>query len=208
MLNSRGEMTERDVREKSIAITEKLTGLTVYRQAVRILSYIDYNHEVITRYLIKRAWRDGKEVFAPKCVGKEMRFIRIKGFEDLKPGFKGIPEPVWDEMEVFKDKSSKRLLNSEDDGENDEAQGLLDDGTLMIMPGVAFDRSLHRIGYGGGYYDRFLTSHPDMRRIALAFDFQVLDEVPFGVKDISPEMIITEKRIYGTNVDDLEPGIK
>ena len=68
--------------------------------------------------------------------------------------------------------------------------------TLIVMPGVAFDRELHRIGHGGGYYDRYLTAHPEHETIAIAYDFQVLAQVPFEEHDIRPMDLITEKGEY------------
>ena len=67
----------------------------------------------------------------------------------------------------------------------------------MILPGVAFDKDCHRIGYGGGFYDRYLAAHPKLKKIALAFSFQIFEEVAWEEFDISPEMIITEDNIYG-----------
>ena len=66
---------------------------------------------------------------------------------------------------------------------------------LMLMPGVAFDEHCHRVGYGGGYYDRYLEKHPGLVHIALAFEFQVFPEVPFEAHDILPQMIVTETRM-------------
>jgi 5-formyltetrahydrofolate cyclo-ligase len=63
------------------------------------------------------------------------------------------------------------------------------------MPGVAFDEHGHRVGYGGGYYDRYLERHPGLIHIALAFEFQIFPEVPFEVHDILPEKIVTEQRV-------------
>ena len=70
-----------------------------------------------------------------------------------------------------------------------------DDG-LMIMPGVAFDTNRNRVGYGGGYYDRYLESHPQLHTLALAFDMQVLFEVPAEEQDIKPQLLVTETNIY------------
>lgn len=67
---------------------------------------------------------------------------------------------------------------------------------LMIMPGVAFDRENHRVGYGGGFYDRFLEKHPDIRRVAVAFDFQILDQVPTEPTDICPQIIVTQSDTF------------
>ena len=70
--------------------------------------------------------------------------------------------------------------------------------TLMVMPGLAFDKERHRIGYGKGYYDSYLSEHEIKQKVALAFDFQVLDNIPFKDYDINPDLIITEKRRIGT----------
>ena len=69
------------------------------------------------------------------------------------------------------------------------------------MPGVAFDQQCHRVGYGGGYYDRFLEQHGNLRRMAIAFEFQVMDKVPFEEHDVCPEVLITERRIIGRSIE-------
>ena len=71
------------------------------------------------------------------------------------------------------------------------------DNGLIIIPGVAFDRQKCRIGYGKGFYDRYLAKNKIEHKIALAFDFQVLENIPFNEYDIMPNMIITEQNIYG-----------
>lgn len=130
----------------------------------------DYNHEVVTEYLIKEAWKAGKEVAVPKVVGKDMVFYKLTDFARLEPGYFGIPEPV-----------SGEIVNWSK--------------ALMIMPGVAFDRANHRVGYGGGFYDRYLEKHPQLERVAIAFSFQMLPEVPTEPTDICPQIIVTEEEI-------------
>ena len=101
-----------------------------------------------------------------------MRFYEITSFEQLAPGCKGIMEP---------------------------AGGVCADGVqkaLMIMPGVAFDEGRNRVGYGGGYYDRYLEAHPDFITVAVAFDFQVLPEVPADPHDRKPMFLVTESRTF------------
>ena len=131
--------TDQQIDDWSRIIAETVTALPEYSNSRRILAYADYNHEVMTKYIIEAAWNDGKEVAVPKVVGQE---------------------------------------------------------ALMIMPGVAFDRQNHRVGYGGGFYDRFLEKHPYITRVAVAFEFQMMSEVPVEPTDISPEIIVTEKEIY------------
>jgi 5-formyltetrahydrofolate cyclo-ligase len=172
IFKARKEHTDAWIRENSLRITEALTQLPEYRNAERIMAYADYNHEVITRYIIEQAWKDGKEVAVPKVFGKDMVFYRLTDFSQLESGYFGIPEP-------------------KEDGETvswEEA--------MMVMPGVAFDINCNRVGYGGGFYDRFLEKHPYITRVAVAFEFQMMSEVPVEPTDISPEIIVTEKEIY------------
>ena len=152
-------------------ITKRVAALPEFCQAERIMAYADYNHEVMTGFLIEEAWKAGKEVAVPKVVGKDMVFYRLTDFEQLAPGYFGIPEPVEGEIVHW-------------------------DQALMIMPGVAFDRKNNRVGYGGGFYDRFLEKNPDILRVAVAFDFQILDQVPVWPTDIYPQIVVTEKDTF------------
>lgn len=97
-----------------------------------------------------------------------MVFYKLTDFSQLEPGYFGIPEPASGEIVDWPQ-------------------------ALMIMPGVAFDRNNHRVGYGGGFYDRYLEKHPQMERVAIAFSFQMLPEVPTEPTDICPQIIVTEK---------------
>ena len=133
--------------------------------------YADYNHEVITRYIIEESWKLKKEVAVPKVSGKDMIFYKLTDFSQLEEGYYGIPEPTKGQIADWQD-------------------------ALMIMPGVAFDRDNHRVGYGGGFYDRFLEKHPGLVRLAVAFEFQILEQVPVEPTDILPQIIITEKKLY------------
>ena len=162
--------TDEEIRTWSLAVTERTAALEEFRRAERVLVYADYNHEVMTGFLIEEAWKQGKQVAVPKVVGRDMVFIRLTDFAQLKPGYFGIPEPEEGETVDWED-------------------------ALMLMPGVAFDENCHRVGYGGGFYDRFLEKHPKVERVALAFEFQILPEVPTEPTDISPEKIVTEKRV-------------
>ena len=164
--------TDVQIEEWSRMIADRVITLPEYKDAKRILAYADYNHEVITRYIIEQAWKDGKEVAVPKVFGKDMVFYRLTDFSQLESGYFGIPEP-------------------KEDGETvswEEA--------MMVMPGVAFDINCNRVGYGGGFYDRFLEKHPEVCRIAVGFSFQILPEVPTEPTDIRPQVIVTEENIY------------
>lgn len=166
---ARKACTDQEVRQWSMELTQRVISLPEFQKASRILVYADYNHEVMTGFLIEEAWKAGKEVAVPKVDGKDMIFYKLTDFSQLEPGYFGIPEPVKGEAVQWED-------------------------ALMLMPGVAFDRENHRVGYGGGFYDRYLEKHPGLKRIALAFEFQMMAQVPTEPTDISPEIIVTEKQ--------------
>lgn len=161
--------TDKEIHEMSLAVLERVRTLPEYIQAGVIYAYMDCKHEVETRDLIRLAWKEGKKVAVPRVCGQEMRFYYITSFEeDLEEGSFGIQEP------------REGILAGEEDA-------------LLLMPGVAFDRKRHRVGYGGGFYDRFLEVHPGLVTVALAFEFQVRDEVPFEAFDIRPAKVVTEQ---------------
>ena len=128
--------TDQQIDDWSRKIAETVTALPEYSNSRRILAYADYNHEVMTKYIIEAAWNDGKEVAVPKVVGQDMVFYKLTDFAQLEKGYFGIPEPARGEIVQW-------------------------EKALMIMPGVAFDRQNHRVGYGGGFYDKYLEKHPD-----------------------------------------------
>ena len=96
IFKARKEHSDTWIEEKSRRITELLTALPEYEDADRIMAYADYNHEVITRYIIEQSWKDGKEVAVPKVFGKDMVFYRLTDFSQLESGYFGIPEPKED----------------------------------------------------------------------------------------------------------------
>lgn len=167
----RKEHTDTQILEMSREICRKVTELEVFRQAKAIYAYADYNHEVMTGGIIEAAWKAGKQVAVPKVVGKDMIYYELTDFSQLEPGYYNIPEPV-----------GKTAADWED--------------ALMIMPGVAFDTDRHRVGYGGGFYDRFLEVHTGHPTLALAFEFQIMKQVPVEPTDIRPQIIVTEKRLF------------
>ena len=158
-------LTEEQIREASRDLTEQFLAHPLYREATSIYAYLSYNQEVRTEALIAAALQDGKQVAVPKVFGAEMRFLWIDKNSVIETGYKGIPEPV--------------------SGEPAD-----DPGALVLMPGLAFDPSGRRMGYGGGFYDRFLAaeSHPT---IALCYDFQLLDALPTEEHDIPVDAVLT-----------------
>ena len=164
--------------EKSRRILETLVSLSLYKEANTILTYVNYQSEVNTTDLVNRALTDGKQVFAPRVSGETMEFYQMTEMKDLQKGYKGIREPV-----------SGRLFDAEADTGH----------TLMLMPGAVFDEKCHRIGYGKGFYDRYLKCISEtgifVHTLALCFECQVLSEIPAEKHDVRPQMILTEKRL-------------
>lgn len=143
VLARRDALTSQEQWRASCLITERLLGHQWFYRAGSLLCYVSYGSELDTRELIREALRLDKEVYVPK-VGENHRmdFFRIGALEELQPGFHGILEPP-DTAQIYVGEGAER--------------------TLMLMPGVAFDLYGNRLGYGGGYYDRYLAAHPQFQ---------------------------------------------
>ena len=173
----RREADEETLHEKSLQILERFRQLSAYKDASLLLAYVDAKREVESRLLMRCAWDDGKKVAVPRVDGDGiMHFYYLRSLKDLEPGAFGIMEP----------RADCRICEPEEG--------------LLLMPGVAFDEQGHRVGYGGGYYDRYLEKHPHLIHIALAFEFQIFPEVPSEKHDICPDLIVTENRILGGKI--------
>ena len=162
-------MTPQQVEETSRKLGVKFAATQAYKNAKTIYGYLPYNQEVRTWDALAKAMADGKAVAVPKVYGDEMKFIYITDFSQIETGYCGIPEPVTDGP-VAEDKTA-----------------------LVLMPGLAFDREGHRIGYGGGFYDRFLSSEPDHPTLALCYDFQIRETLPTEEFDIPVDTVIWDK---------------
>lgn len=168
----RRHCSEADLAGMSRQITERILALEEYRNAGVVFAYMDLPGEVQTRELIRSCLKDGKKVAIPKVwSGNEpkMKFYEITGFDHLIPGMMQIPEP---------DPRCCPCLDEEEKA-------------LVIMPGVAFDLDLNRIGYGAGFYDRYLHKHTEHVTAAVAFDFQIFDEVPCEETDVRTQILVT-----------------
>ncbi|MFH1448278.1 MAG: 5-formyltetrahydrofolate cyclo-ligase [Candidatus Micrarchaeota archaeon] len=164
----------KEAERKSASILDSLQNLRQYKKSDVILTYVSTGAEVSTRKLILDAFRSGKRIVVPAVKKGEtgiMTIHEIRSFEDLCPGHMNIPEPK---------KRSRIFPSSEID--------------LAVVPGLAFDERGHRLGKGGAFFDRFLK-HVDCQKVALAFEFQVIESVPTLPHDVPVDSIITEKRI-------------
>lgn len=158
-------LTQTQIARASEALAQALFAHPMYHSAKALYAYISYNQEVCTEAIIRRALADGKRVAVPKVFGQEMRFILLDENSRIALGYKGIPEPV-----------SGKLAQEKD--------------ALVLMPGLAFDREGHRMGYGGGFYDRFLAAEPHPT-IALCYDFQLLPDLPTQAHDIPVDAVLS-----------------
>ena len=159
-------MTTQQIAEASAVLGQKFVQTELYQNAAVIYGYLPYNQEVRTVPILERALADGKRVAVPKVYGEEMRFIYISDFTQVEAGFAGIPEPVAD---------------------GPVAQ---DPHALVLMPGLVFDKEGHRIGYGGGFYDRFLAQEPEHPTIALCYEFQMLPSLETEEFDIPVDCVL------------------
>lgn len=177
ILKKRDEMSVEEQLDNSHAIMEKTVAHYEFLQAEEILAYVNYKSEVNTKGIIEYAFMLGKQVYCPKVLDDgEMEFFRIFSIEDLKEGYKGIFEP--ENIQERQWKPSDKI-------------------PLLLMPGAVFDRQGHRIGYGKGFYDRFIEKTGEFpgTRAALAYGMQVMEEIPFEEHDKKAAMIITEQEI-------------
>lgn len=164
-------MSYSDKEKLDDIIFNKIINGNYYKASRCIFIFVSYNGEVDTHRIIKYALKDKKIVCVPKVISKKegMISVKIDKFEDLKPGTYGILEPT--------DTSSTINACNID---------------TAFVPGAAFSKSCGRVGYGGGFYDRFLKNTNEWcKKIALAYDFQIFDKVPMEKYDVWMDGIIT-----------------
>lgn len=159
------QMSEEDIVNKSKILCSRFLTTDAYQKAQTIYGYLSCNQEVRTMPILEQALRDGKKVALPKCYGPEMRFIYVEDLTRIRKSSCGVPEPL-DDVPIADDETA-----------------------LVLMPGMAFDQSGHRMGYGGGYYDRFLSAQPHHPTIALCYDFQVVEQLPTDAFDIPVDQL-------------------
>lgn len=159
-------MTNAQIEEKSTRLGQLFAASSLYREATAIYGYMPYNQEVRTVPMLEQAIADGKRVAVPKCCGDEMKFIWMDDLTQVEKGYAGIPEPVADGPVAD------------------------DPHALVLMPGLAFDREGHRIGYGGGFYDKFLAQEPNHPTLALCYDFQMMEHLETEEFDIPVDCVL------------------
>ncbi|OGT98573.1 MAG: 5-formyltetrahydrofolate cyclo-ligase [Geobacteraceae bacterium GWC2_48_7] len=174
MLAQRRELSDSDWRTASKKAQLQLLGLEEYQRALSVALYYPAHRETDTMMIAEAALAEGKKLLFPVVCGLEMEMHQVENIDQLKPGRFGIHEPCRPEIR--------------------SQSGLPD---LIVIPGVLFDLNGHRIGYGKGYYDRFLEQHSgNGHLVGLCHDFQLVDDpIPADRHDIRMEVIVTDKRV-------------
>jgi 5-formyltetrahydrofolate cyclo-ligase len=175
ILKIRNAMPPEEIAEKSSRIVERLTKLHDIHGASTIMVFLNFGSEVETDGFISWGWEMQKRIIVPLCrpTEREMMPCILADFSDLEKGSYGIREP----------KSESAVVVP------------LEEIDAVLIPAVAFDRHGRRVGYGGGYYDRFLPRVPRAARIGVVFACQIVPEVRSDEHDIPAQRIVTERGI-------------
>ncbi len=160
------QLSEGYIQETSRKLAELFFATEYYQKAKTIYGYLPYNQEVRTVPILEQALRDGKKVAVPKVYGDTMRFIFLDDLTAVADSSMNIPEPVAD---------------------GPVAQ---DETALVLMPGVAFDKQGNRMGYGGGFYDKFLAQEPNHPTVALCYALQMVEEIPTEDYDVPVDCVL------------------
>lgn len=176
-------LSKREIEEWSKQVIQKFFSTNEYKLCETLYCYVSYNQEVNTHPLIEQALADGKRVAVPKIIEeiekKYMEFFFISSMDELIKGYQGILEP------------STNHLAQEKNG-------------VILMPGLAFDPYFHRIGYGGGFYDRYLHREKERNhlfyKLALCFDFQIVPNLETEEFDETVDAILTPTCSYGIKI--------
>ena len=206
ILALRDSLSARERIDKSRIITEKVIRHEKFQKADKVLLFASFRSEVDTTEIFEVAIAMGKEVYFPKVEGREMEFYRVEKEADLVEGHRGIREPLGEKPCAF----SLNWMDEKDAFINKQRMGteLFMTGKpmhiLVLMPGVVFDEEGNRIGYGGGYYDKFLQilehhiKKENLYKLAIAYQCQIVEKsrIVSEPYDIKPNVVITEKTEY------------
>ena len=176
-LEARDALSGEERRKGSVLMTERILGHQWFYRSQQFLCFVSFGSEIDTRELIEEAIRQKKQVYVPKVTdasqNREMKFYRLTSLSELTPGYRKIPEPSgFTEEYVYRPWETERAF--------------------LLMPGVAFDPDRNRLGYGMGFYDRFLADKEGLwvRSAAVGFQCQMVDSIPAGQRDIRPYQVL------------------
>ncbi len=168
------DLPEAYITESDQGILDVLAALPQFQAAKQVFAYISVGRESDTRRLLTLCLQLGKQVALPRCYGAgHMEAVCIDQLDGLQPGRYGIPEPPED---------GRRMVLKKTD--------------IIFVPGLAFDPAGYRLGQGGGYYDRFLSTHQAVT-VGLCRAHCLLDSLPREPHDFPVHIVVTEKGIAG-----------
>lgn len=177
IFRKRKSLTRGEIKEKSKRIKENLYSLEEFEEAKNIMLYVSFNEEVDTQEIIKELLiNKEKNIIVPYVVKNNpiLQLSELKSFNELEPKTLGILEPRDNFIREF---GLKKL-------------------DLVIVPGIVFDENGYRIGYGYGYYDRFLKNlDKNVKKIGLAFEFQLVGKIPEERHDVPVDIVVTGERV-------------
>ncbi len=175
----RNALTTEQKQKMDEAVLQRVKQLHKFQNAKLILTYVSTPIEVDTRALIRYALESGKQVAVPRCVEntREMEFYLIRSLEELKPRTFGVDEP-----EAVEANKVKLFQNS-----------------VCIVPGLCFDRQGYRLGYGKGYYDRFLSNYHGPT-IGLCYHNCIKNKLIFGRFDRASDTVVTDRFVIRAHV--------
>lgn len=177
-LERRNELPAAERKEKSIRVIQNLRNLPAFQKADAVLIYLNYRSEVETIPFVEELLDHAeKKILVPKVFGMDIRFFQIESLKDVESGYQGILEPKEGTVEF----SELELLPK---------------NCLMVLPGSVFDRKCNRMGYGKGFYDRFMKQVPEMYGAGLSFDCQLAPAVPVQEHDYRMDALVTESECY------------
>ncbi|MCH8004400.1 MAG: 5-formyltetrahydrofolate cyclo-ligase [Nanoarchaeota archaeon] len=177
IFGKRKALSKEDVKENSNKIKKNLYSLQEFKQSKNILFYVSFNNEVSTIEIIKELLiNKEKNIIVPYVLKNNLilQLSELRNINELEPKTFGILEPKENYIREF---NYKKI-------------------DLIILPGVAFDTKGHRIGYGYGYYDRFLKKlNKNVVKIGFAFDFQLVEKIPEERHDVAVDIVVTEEKV-------------
>lgn len=174
LIQKRALLCRSEIEAKSEAALAHLTGLPAFRSAKTIGLYSPIRNEVETGPVFVTALSMGIQICYPSVLDDELHYFKVKSLEDLTPGCFGVSEPDRKSFEIYPDQID-----------------------LLVVPGVVFDHYGHRLGYGRGYFDRFLSACAyDGLSVGLCFDFQIIDRLPVENHDQQLMLLVSDKKVY------------
>lgn len=169
----RKNIKNRDIASKKAA--NIFLELEEYKNCNSLFIFLSFGSEIETQFIIERAISDGKKVALPYMTGKphEMVFIEINSLNDLVKNLIGIYEPIYNKDNIV----------------------VSDSSTIVVVPGLAFDSDGYRIGYGGGYYDKYLSENIYYKSVGICFEEQITESIPTDKYDVKTDIIVTDRRV-------------